>query len=573
MAQRTPILLVDDDAKNLLVLETILDAPDYRIIKASNADQTLMALMQEDCAAIVMDVRMPDMSGIELAQLIKQRRKTQHIPILFLTAHHDDEENVMLGYDVGAVDYITKPVNPAILRSKVGVFVDLFRKTADLARLNVAMEAEIQERNANERAQRILAEAARAEAEAANRAKDRFLAMLSHELRTPLSPVLHAVALLEEEDIPPAVQELVETIRRNVQLEARLIDDLLDLARIRSGKLQLHLESADLHDLIRRAARICEPDLQKQNLRLQLELKATRLKLKVDPGRILQIFWNLINNAIKYSASGGLISLTTKDETERGQVCIEVADSGIGIRPDHIGKIFDAFEQAHGDQSIGLGLGLAISRVLVEMHGGRIVARSPGPGKGSVFTVFLPAAAGEVERVRQDSPTDTRTGVSLRILLAEDHADTAANLTRLLQRRGHKVDVAVSVAEARALIGRKSFDVLLSDIGLPDGLGLDLMQPFLGASGGRPVAGIALSGYGMPEDVRRSTEAGFAQHLTKPVEFARLHRELLAIAERFTKDGRANSSQEEIPVSGRSGEPAAAGSVNQKHAPPSGGDS
>jgi len=676
MALPTPILLVDDDAKNLVVLESILDAPDYRLIKASNADETLMALMQEDCAAIVMDVRMPDMSGIELAQLIKQRRKSQHIPILFLTAHNDDEENVMLGYDVGAVDYITKPVNPAILRSKIGVFVELFRKTADLARLNTAMEAEIQDRkkaeerfrlvveaapqskivvdqhglialvnsqteklfgysrqellgqplttllpyelpstisapgdpavdnrfeligrhrngtiiplevgfgrfqtaegtfelaslvditrrkeaeaalrasneelalkneqlqrSADERAQRIRAEAARAEAEAANNAKDRFLAMLSHELRTPLSPVLHAVALMEEDDCPPNVRELLETIRRNVQLEARLIDDLLDLARIRNGKLQLHLESADVHDLIRRAAQICEPDILKQHLELQLVLKATRLKLSADPARILQIFWNLINNAIKYSTSGGFITLTTADEAETGCVRVEIADSGIGIHPDRIGKIFDAFEQAHDENGIGLGLGLAICRVLAEMHGGRIEARSPGPGQGSVFTIILPAVAGEIERTRLDAPPSAGESISLRILLTEDHFDTASNLKRLLQRRGHVVEVASSLAEARACLGSKVFDVLLSDIGLPDGQGLDLMPPFRAAANGRPVAGIALSGYGMPEDVRRSMEAGFSHHLTKPIEFARLHRELLTIAAQLVPD-RGNS--------------------------------
>jgi PAS domain S-box-containing protein len=677
MAQQTPILLVDDDAKNLVVLETILDAPDYRLIKASNADETLMALMQEDCAAIVMDVRMPDMSGIELAQLIKQRRKSQHIPILFLTAHHDDEEGVMLGYDVGAVDYITKPVNPAILRSKIGVFVDLFRKTTDLARLNAAMEVEIQDRkkaeerfrlvveaapqskvvvdqhgrislvnsqtemlfgfdreelvgkplttilpaelparvtdpsgvpaenrfevmgrrkdgsaiplevgfgrfqtaegsfelaslvditrrkeaeaalrasnaelalkneqllrSAHERAQRIKAEAAQAEAEAANRAKDRFLAMLSHELRTPLSPVLHAVALLEEEDCSAAARGLLETIRRNVQLESRLIDDLLDLARIRNGKMQLHLENADVHDLIRRAAHICEADILKQNLELKLALNAIRLKLKADPARILQIFWNLINNAIKYSSQGGFVSITTEDEAETGFVRIEVADSGIGIPQDRLGKIFDAFEQVHDENGVGLGLGLAISRVLAEMHGGSIEARSQGPGKGSVFTVRLPADAGEIESTRLDTPAAAGSGRSLRILLTEDHFDTATNLKRLLQRRGHEVEVASTLAEARAWLVRGTFDVLLSDIGLPDGQGLDLMQPFLSAANGRPVAGIALSGYGMPEDVRRSMEAGFTHHLTKPIEFARLHRELMTIASGIT-DGRGKEN-------------------------------
>jgi CheY-like chemotaxis protein/two-component sensor histidine kinase len=315
-----------------------------------------------------------------------------------------------------------------------------------------------------------------------------------------------------------------------VQLESRLIDDLLDLARIRNGKLQLHLESADVHDLIRRAAQICEPDILKQNLTLQLELKATRLKLRADPARILQIFWNLINNAIKYSTSGGFISITTQNDAEAGRVRVEVTDSGIGIPPERLEKIFDAFEQANDGQGVGLGLGLAISRVLAGMHGGSIQATSEGLGKGSVFTVLLPAAVGKVESTQAHSLPDGGVPVSLRILLTEDHFDTAANLKRLLQRRGHKVEVAGTVAEAKSCIRSKAYDVLLSDIGLPDGRGLDLMQPFKEAANGRPVVGIALSGYGMPEDVRRSIDAGFTHHLTKPIEFARLHRELMKIA-------------------------------------------
>jgi CheY-like chemotaxis protein len=326
-----------------------------------------------------------------------------------------------------------------------------------------------------------------------------------------------------------------------VQLESRLIDDLLDLARIRNGKMQLHLENADVHDLIRRAAHICEADILKQNLELKLALNAIRLKLKADPARILQIFWNLINNAIKYSTQGGFVSITTEDEAETGFVRIEVADSGIGIPQDRLGKIFDAFEQVHDENGVGLGLGLAISRVLAEMHGGSIEASSQGPGKGSVFTVRLPADAGEIESTRFDTPAASGSGRSLRILLTEDHFDTATNLKRLLQRRGHEVEVASTLAEARAWLVRGTFDVLLSDIGLPDGQGLDLMQPFLSAANGRPVAGIALSGYGMPEDVRRSMEAGFTHHLTKPIEFARLHRELMTIAAGIT-DGRGKEN-------------------------------
>ena len=662
------ILLVDDDRKNLTVLESILDAPDYRLLKATSAEETLRILMDEDCAAIVMDVKMPDMSGLELAQLIKQRRKTQHIPILFLTAHYYEERHVVLGYDAGAVDYITKPVHPAVLRSKIAVFVELFRKTAELARLNAAMETEILDRqkaeerwrlvvesaphaeivldaggsivivnfraetlfgytreemlgeplqklltgglprgwleqdeaserqpsweltgvrksgatvsleavfssfqstdghfllvsladitrrkqaeaallasneelavknaellrSADERSRRIAAEAARAEAEAANRAKDRFLAMLSHELRTPLSPVLHAVALIEEEhQCPPGARDLLETIRRNVQLEARLIDDLLDLARIRNGKLQLNLESVDVHDLFRRAVEICQPDIQRQEFDVRMEFSAKRCRLHADPARIQQIFWNLISNAIKYTGKGGTLTLATFDDGN-GRLRVEVADTGIGIARERIGGIFDAFEQAHGTRSSGLGLGLAISRILTEMHGGTIEVRSEGEGRGSVFTVRLPATAPEMLRDEPESPAVPDRLARFRILLVEDHADTATNLMRLLRNRGYEVVAAASVAEAKALILTSAADVLLSDIGLPDGQGLELMPPFLAASNGRPVTGIALSGYGMPEDVRRSRAAGFTFHLTKPIDISQLEKTLAEIGQ------------------------------------------
>jgi PAS domain S-box-containing protein len=645
------ILLVDDDIRNLTVLEAILDAPDYRVLKASSADEALRILMEQDCAAIVMDVKMPDMNGLELAQLIKQRRKTQHIPILFLTAHYYEERHVVLGYDAGAVDYITKPVHPAVLRSKIAVFVELFRKTAELARLNAAMEAEILDRqkaeerwrlvveaaphakivldakgriiivnsrtetlfgysrgellgeplqklltrglppewleniaaterqpsweltgqkkegasisleavfssfqsgdghcllvsladitrrkqaeaalrasneelalknaellrSADERARRIAAEAARAEAEAANRAKDHFLAMLSHELRTPLSPVLHAVALIEEEHhCPPAAGELLETIRRNVQLEARLIDDLLDLARIRNGKLQLNLEKVDAHDLFRRAVEICQPDIQRQELEARLNFSARRCWLHADPARIQQIFWNLITNAIKYSGKGGTLTFSTFDD-ENGRIRVEVADTGIGIAPERLAGIFDAFEQA--------------------MHGGTIEARSDGEGKGSTFTVRLPAIAEVVRSAEPKSPALQKPWPSLRILLVEDHADTAAHLMRLLRNRGYEVVAADSVASAMAMMKTAAADVLLSDIGLPDGQGLELMPPFLKEANGRRVAGIALSGYGMPEDVRRSRAAGFTHHVTKPVDISQLEKTLTAIAQDLT---------------------------------------
>ena len=290
------------------------------------------------------------------------------------------------------------------------------------------------------------AEAARAEAESANRAKDHFLAMLSHELRTPLSPVLHAVALIEEEHhCPPAARDLLETIRRNVQLEARLIDDLLDLARIRNGKLQLNLENVDAHDLFRRAVEICQPDIQRQELEVCLDFSAKRCWLHADPARIQQIFWNLITNSIKYSGKGGTLTLSTSDEDD-GRIRVEIADTGIGIAAERLGGIFDAFEQAHGTRSTGLGLGLAISRILTEMHGGTIEARSDGEGQGSIFTVRLPATGTAMRHEAPESAAVPKPWPSLRILLVEDHADTAKHLMRLLRNRGYEVMSADSVA-------------------------------------------------------------------------------------------------------------------------------
>lgn len=527
------ILLVDDDERNLVVLETILSSPEHRLLKATTANQALLALVENECAAIVMDVKMPDMSGIELAQLIKQRKKTQHIPIIFLTAHYFEEEHVVMGYGVGAVDYITKPVNPTILRSKISVFVELFRKSAELARLNqeLAVKNAELERSAEDRAQRIRAEAARAEAEAANQAKDRFLAMLSHELRAPLSPVIHAVTLIEEEnECSPSVKELLDTIRRNVKLEARLIDDLLDVARIRSGKLQLHPENVDVHNLVRRTVQVCEPEARAREITVRTDLRAAQAQVVADGSRIQQIVYNLLGNAIKYTGRGGEVLLSTQNDPTGRLLEIRVEDSGIGIEPGKLEKIFDAFEQVHGDRSTGLGLGLAICRVLVELHGGTIRAASRGAEQGSAFTVSLPLRAVTLPDIPVAPDTLQDSTPALRLLLVEDHEDTANSLKRLLLRRGYQVTLATSVAGASDAMRSDRFDVLISDIGLPDGQGLELMEPFVALAKPRTVAGIALSGYGMAEDLQRSQSAGFAYHLTKPVDVAELESCLVALS-------------------------------------------
>jgi two-component system, chemotaxis family, CheB/CheR fusion protein len=382
---------------------------------------------------------------------------------------------------------------------------------------------------------------ARQEAEAASRAKDHFLATLSHELRTPLTPVLAVVSSLQEDSrLPADVRSHLRMVRRNVELEARLIDDMLDLTRVARGKLELHREVADLKQVLDHALQTASGDLLEKKLRLVLDLGTEDHSVWADTPRLIQVFWNLFSNAVKFTPPGGTIIVRSHcEETPAGlEFVVDVADNGIGIEPDVLVDIFDAFKQ--GEQAItrrfgGLGLGLAISKAIVELHGGSLAATSDGKGQGSVFSVRLPvgdlradprpaAAAGgngHHAKTAAVAPEEPRADARLRILLVEDHDDTAEAMAELLGALGHEVTVAGSVAAGLDAAERQGghFDLVLSDLGLPDGSGLDLMAKLHGRYG---VRGIALSGYGMEEDVRKSLEAGFDRHLTKPINLQAL---------------------------------------------------
>lgn len=549
------VLVVDDDSKNLTAIESVLDGASFKLVKAQTGTEALMALMEGDFAAIVLDVQMPDMSGIELARMIKQRRRTQHIPIIFLTAHYREDEHAVLGYDVGAVDYLTKPISPAVLRSKVNVFVDLYTKTQALAEMNRTAQAaeealrvanmelaarnESLERESEERVRRIRAELAQAEAEEANAAKDRFLAMLSHELRTPLSPIVHAVALIEESECPPAIREHIATIQRNVRLEARLIDDLLDLARIRNGKLRLDLHPVDVHDVLRHAIEICRADLAMHKIQVVERLEAPEPHVRGDAARLQQVFWNLLTNAAKFSPEGSIIEVRTFAANAGGRIGIEFTDQGVGILPEKLDRIFDAFEQGARHSQAGLGLGLAICKALVQMHSGEIFAFSEGLNCGARFTIHLPAAlsaGGQVET--QVDGFSLRPG--LRLLVVEDHHDTLSTLERLLKRRGFVVRTAGSIAESLEVAREYEFDVLVSDIGLPDGRGTELLQQIEGLRGECPPS-IAMSGFGMDEDLECSRQAGFSEHLTKPVEFSALLQAIVRLGRKIPEVAEAGA--------------------------------
>jgi PAS domain S-box-containing protein len=368
-------------------------------------------------------------------------------------------------------------------------------------------------------------------AEAASRAKDNFVAALSHELRTPLTPVLlSAAALRGDQRLPADVREQMAMMERNITLEARLIDDLLDLTRISRGKLPLRTEPCDTHSLLCHAVEIVRDEARGKKIALDLDLGAERFGITGDPARLQQVFWNLLKNSVKFTAAGGRIGIKTRDDTERDCLLIEVSDNGLGFTPEAAELIFQPFEQAgrEGDHRLGgLGLGLAIARAIVDLHGGIIRAGSPGAGLGATFTIEFPGPIapphGMLSAETLESPGEQFT-VARRILLVEDHEPTLGVLSRLLSRAGHVVITAQSVGAAQAVAATQNFDVLISDLGLPDGTGLELIA-FLRAS--HPAfPAIAISGYGMEEDLQRTRDAGSAAHLVKPVDFDQLRRAL-----------------------------------------------
>jgi two-component system CheB/CheR fusion protein len=306
-------------------------------------------------------------------------------------------------------------------------------------------------------------------------------------------------------------------IRRNVELEARLIDDLLDLTRISKGKVQLSLEVVDAHSLLRNALEICQADIDHKNLSLQTDFSARKVWLEADPARLQQIFWNLIKNAVKFTPEGGRLGISTGNEN--GQFRVEVSDNGMGIDADTLPKIFNAFEQGERTRLGGLGLGLAISKALVETHHGTLTAESAGRDQGATFAASFPVLETDAATIAASAPASPVPRKAMRVLLVDDHVDTNRSLTQLLRRRGYHVQAAHSVQSALELAEHERFDVLVSDIGLPDGSGVDLMQALKTK---HPIFGIALTGFGMEEDLRRSHDVGFHHHLIKPVDLNKL---------------------------------------------------
>jgi signal transduction histidine kinase len=411
------ILLVDDYRANLDALEAMLESSGCTLVRAESADEALLALLRNEFAAMILDIKMPVTNGIELARLVKQRKRTEHIPILFLTAHSVDEQDVLLGYGAGAVDYLSKPINAEILRSKVAVFVELFRKTSALARLNDALETQIAERLkaqaalevANEELERRVQERtmalreAKEEAERQSRMKDEFVATVSHELRTPMNVILGWLHLLTSGKSTTTAGAL-EAIQRSARLQAQLIDDLLDLNRLTAGQVQLDVTTVDIASMARASVQALHPIADANGVQLAVSIDPAVTVVIGDSGRLQQILWNLLNNAIRFNRPGGRIDVHVRPNCRGMQ--ISVADTGRGIAAASLPHVFEKFWQEDSSTTRaagGLGLGLAISKHLVELHGGDIEASSPGEGLGATFVVRLPTAGAP--------PAIGRTGV------------------------------------------------------------------------------------------------------------------------------------------------------------------
>ncbi|MDQ6622670.1 MAG: response regulator, partial [Verrucomicrobiota bacterium] len=536
------ILLVEDDPDDYYLTKDLLgEIPGSKIALewARDFESGLASLHRCEHDVYLLDYRLGAGDGLDL--LREGLRCGCKAPIILLTGQQD-RDLALQALEAGAADYLVKgQIDAAGLERAIRYALqqkqqesDLEAKvaarTSELEKINAALresetalregEARIRALFETAEAARVSAEAAKARAESATRAKDDFLAALSHELRTPLSPaLLLATSLADDATLPARARQDIDVIAKGIALQAQLVDDLLDITRISGGKLRLDLRPIDAHAALQNAYEIVRADATERKLSFTLDLAAQRNCIMADAVRVQQIFWNVLKNAVKFTPPGGAVSVRTGNPNSE-TLKVEITDTGVGIEPEMIGKVFDAFIQEEHDSAHrfgGIGLGLAISRRLVELQEGRITVRSDGRDCGSTFCIELPLAA---EQVCADNaaPAPRRSvpaHVARRILLVEDHEETRAALSRLLERRGHSVICTATAAAALESAAAQSFDLVISDLGLPDLDGHALMAQLRALHG---LTGIALSGYGMDEDLNRSRESGFFAHLTKPID-------------------------------------------------------
>jgi signal transduction histidine kinase len=506
---RARILIVDE---KLLVYSSLLADIDADIVQASSGTDALRRVLEGSFAVILLDVNMPEMDGIETATLIRGHRNGRNTPIIFITAYADEMQTAR-GYALGAVDYILSPVIAPVLRTKVRVFVDLYNAHAALAVANQELESRVKERTS--------------ELEQLSRLKDEFLATMSHELRTPLNAIFGWVTLLRTRRLDEPTQErALETIERNARAQKRLIEDLLDVSRIVTGKVALEIMPVDPRRVVEAALETLAPAAQTKGITLKPRLDAGPgpVRVRGDFARLQQIVCNLLSNAIKFTPEGGKVEVALVHA--EGEVEITVTDTGQGIKPEFLPLVFDRFRQEDGSISRrhgGLGLGLAIVRHLVELHAGSVEAFSEGEGKGSRFVVRLPT---RLAVSRTEAPEERGTPITssmlagIRLLVVDDEPGSREVIANVLQGYGADVSLAENGQAALTKLFETRPDVLIADLAMPGMDGYALIEQVRALDpdfGGRTPA-IAVTGYASPRDRLRALEAGYQNHVAKPVE-------------------------------------------------------
>ncbi len=562
--ERPRILIVDDLPEKLLVYRTVLEELDAELVVARSGTEALKSILNEEFALILLDVNMPDMDGLETASLIRRYRRTERTPIIFITAYAD-EMQTSRGYELGAVDYILTPINPHVLRSKVRVFIDLYRAHAELASSHQALEHRVEERTrelrrSNERLQAEIEErrriesereailkreqALRAEAEELSRLKDEFLATMSHELRTPLNAIFGWTTLLRTGRLDEPTQERArETIERNARAQKRLIEDLLDVSRIVTGKVNLELAMVDPRRIIEASVETMMPAAQAKGLSLVPLLDAGVGLLRGDPARLQQIVCNLLSNAIKFTPLGGRVEIVLA--RRGGEAEISVRDTGQGIKPEFLPYVFDRFRQEDGSISRrhgGLGLGLAIVRHLVELHGGTISAASDGEGRGSTFTLRVPIRPGAAPAQGAEPRSSARGGAAasgaaaplsgVHVLVVDDDPGAREVVAQILESLGARVSLAASGSVALTLLFERKPHVLVADLGMPEMDGFALIEQVRALDpnlGGR-IPAVAVTAYATMQDRLRALHAGYQNHIAKPVEAEELAAVIASLA-------------------------------------------
>jgi signal transduction histidine kinase len=510
-------LLVDDLQENLLSLEALLRRDGLVQLKARSGDEALELLLRHDVALALIDVQMPGLNGFELAELMRGNERTRRVPIIFVTAGTADSQRRFRGYEAGAVDFIQKPIEPDILRSKAGVFLELYRQRQQIS----AQRDEL----------RTYADALCE----ADRRKDEFLATLAHELRNPLAPLRHGLDILRKNPDSADADDIRGMMDRQLVHLVRLIDDLLDVSRVTQGKIELRRQIIQATDVIRSALETSRPLIDAAGHALAVEMSPEPIWLDADLTRLAQVVSNLLNNAAKYTPEGGRVGLSLQRESQAA--VIRVTDTGVGIPANMQAKVFELFTQIdhHADRARGgLGIGLALVRQLVAMHGGSVGVESAGPDRGSIFTVRIPISDADLPpSIKADVPAEPApANRSLKVLVVDDNEAVAQMVGFMLEEIGHSYQLVGDGREALAAAKAFGPDAILLDIGLPGMDGYAVCRAFRQDDDFKTVPIIAQTGWGRDRDKSLASEAGFDDHLVKPVTLAQLEQLLAGIADK-----------------------------------------